>query len=307
MATQSNPGSGGVSVGALLYIVALTPIHPGVGRAEGAQVDLPVQRDEFGLPTIWASSLKGALKSYLLERAGTQDDERSKVLVVFGPEPGEGEASDYTSSASLLDARLLLIPARSLKGLWIYVTSPHMLKMLNTYREVVGYGAVQELRNYYDAKEALVSSDKFYVDGNKLVVNEVEVKAGLDSNLSAALSKALDNTAEALKELGARLDVLLLPDDLAPTIVRRSLLVQYRVRLGTGVKKVEEGPWSEEYVPQFTVFVSGVLFRKPSRRDVQGLDTAEKVRQWLTGKGISSLALGGKESIGKGIVRLVWV
>jgi hypothetical protein len=48
--------------GKLFWLVALTAVHPGVGRSEEAQVDLPVQRDEFGLPTVWASSLKGADK-----------------------------------------------------------------------------------------------------------------------------------------------------------------------------------------------------------------------------------------------------
>jgi len=49
----------------MLYIKALTPIHVGVGRGEATHVDLPLQRDEFGFPTIWASSLKGAIKSNL--------------------------------------------------------------------------------------------------------------------------------------------------------------------------------------------------------------------------------------------------
>jgi CRISPR-associated protein Cmr4 len=49
--------------GKLFWLVALTAVHPGVGRSEEAQVDLPVQRDEFGLPTVWASSLKGAIRA----------------------------------------------------------------------------------------------------------------------------------------------------------------------------------------------------------------------------------------------------
>ncbi|MFP3157935.1 MAG: RAMP superfamily CRISPR-associated protein, partial [Caldivirga sp.] len=48
----------------LILLESLTPLHPGSGRGS-AYVDLPVQRDEFDFPTIWSSSLKGALRSTL--------------------------------------------------------------------------------------------------------------------------------------------------------------------------------------------------------------------------------------------------
>jgi CRISPR/Cas system CMR subunit Cmr4 (Cas7 group RAMP superfamily) len=41
--------------------------------------------------------------------------EETFVRAVFGPEPASPEVSEYSSSLSLLDARLLIIPARSIK------------------------------------------------------------------------------------------------------------------------------------------------------------------------------------------------
>jgi CRISPR-associated protein Cmr4 len=58
----------------LVFIEALTPLHPGAGRSVEGLADLPVQRDEFGFPTIWASSLKGAIKSAKLLECESQND-----------------------------------------------------------------------------------------------------------------------------------------------------------------------------------------------------------------------------------------
>ena len=88
----------------LMFTYALTPLHPGAGRAVGGgPADLPVQRDEFGLPTIWSSSLKGFLRSsFELKARGAQRDEErvaneTFVRAVFGPEPASPEVSEYSS------------------------------------------------------------------------------------------------------------------------------------------------------------------------------------------------------------------
>ncbi len=85
---------------------------------------MQVQRDEFDIPVIWASGLKGVFRSNFTLRCGGNDVCRNKVKAIFGLRRGSSEVSDYSSSIVFLDARLLLIPARSLKGVWTYVTSP---------------------------------------------------------------------------------------------------------------------------------------------------------------------------------------
>ncbi|WP_156328029.1 RAMP superfamily CRISPR-associated protein [Pyrodictium delaneyi] len=87
---------------------ALTPLHPGAGRAPGV-VDLPVQRDPYGYPLIPASSIKGALKTQAGQRrncisggrvACSSSDCRA-VCCIFGPEPGEGD--EGASAVSIID------------------------------------------------------------------------------------------------------------------------------------------------------------------------------------------------------------
>ena len=105
----------------LIVLRAVTPVHAGVGRAGGV-VDLPVQRDEYGYPCIYSSSLKGALKAGLLQAflkslgggSGAYHRALMAVQALLGPEPEEGES--FESSVALLDAYLFAMPVRSLRG-----------------------------------------------------------------------------------------------------------------------------------------------------------------------------------------------
>ncbi|MGC9227526.1 type III-B CRISPR module RAMP protein Cmr4, partial [Caldivirga sp.] len=171
----------------LFFIEALTPMHPGLGKGGEGFVDLPVQRDEFGFPTIWASSLKGAVKSSLLLECDNSSNEierlvcRRRILLTFGPDTGE--ASEYASAISMLDARLILIPARSLKGVWTYVTSPHLLNYLFTYLEAINdnnrLGILRNLLNNVSSitkKTAVVNTNGLLIESSGkryIVLNEL--------------------------------------------------------------------------------------------------------------------------------------
>jgi len=307
----------------LVYIVALTPVHAGVGRAEGAHVDLPVQRDEFEMPVIWASSIKGSLRSKIVNSvlrgrepqkldACKQDQFRDvedckKFLICLGPAPASDEVSEYASAVTFLDARLFLIPARSLRGVWLYVTTPHMLRIYNNYKEAIDGSRVEELDEVANkaAERALVSSSNYLIDG-KLVVNEQIIGAEVDGRLPEILKEALKEVASQLSKFRSSLDVAVVPDEYGWDVIRRSLIVQYRVRLRRDTKTVESGGlWSEEYVPQFTTFVSAVICRRPRRID-SSVGSAADCLNFLKEKVGGVVELGGKETIGKGLVRVFW-
>ena len=108
--------------GRLLWVLALTSIHPGVGRSEEAHVDLPVQRDEFGLPAIWASSLKGAVRDKaegsLFDgskcAAVSKRGECAKAIVAFGLKPDY--ARGHSPAVPFLHPQTFTGPAPSLLG-----------------------------------------------------------------------------------------------------------------------------------------------------------------------------------------------
>ena len=304
----------------MLWVLALTSIHPGVGRSEEAQVDLPVQRDEFGLPAIWASSLKGAARAKA-ERGLFNGDkcvgkvgDCAEVLALFGPKPED--AHEHSSAVAFLDAKLFAIPARSLKGVWLYVTSPLLVSFARLYAEALGVSlSLPDPPRVQPGEVAL--SDPSYAQGNVVVINEISFKL---ANTSAPTYN-IQPVNKVGQITGRNPAFAVVSDDDMPRVVRRSLLVQYRVRLDRERKTVDVGPWSEEYMPPFTIFVSGIHChgRMPQKVKVKVSDPqqpgAYKIQDEavqikdLCDRAYSLVAgplwIGGKETVGKGLVEVV--
>lgn len=287
-----------IQVAKLLFLRALTPVHAGAGRGASEHVDLPVQRDEFGFPCIWASSLKGAVRGCLMRASSGQGD-RECLYAALGPPPER--AYEHSSAVSFLDARLLLMPARSLKGVWTYVTSPHMVGYLCTYLEAFGWHKVSEnLRGALEGLAVPASSSKdILVSDSLAVLNELDVVVkSVDPQLPAKVFGRLlsPELVAALQRRG----LVLLDDETAVEVVRRSMVIQYRVRLKE-TKTVDVGPWAEEYIPQEAVLVSAIVCRPPLS------SKCENPCDWLL-RSLSALRnvlwLGGKETVGRGLLRL---
>ena len=292
-----------------MFLRALTPIHAGAGAGVAEHVDLPIQRDEFGLPCIWGSSLKGALRGVLTRKFGRDAQSLQNIRLVFGPEPPRGYV--HSGAAAFLDARLLLMPARSLKGVWVYITSRHMFGYLAAYLESIG--RTEEAREINEKLRELqtpiTSTDRILVtkddQGNgKAVLNEFTVECTVNKNLIHTLFEEFKAFPSELVELVRERGVVFLDDDDAYCLVRRSLLVQYRVRLKRGIKVVEEGPWSEESMPQETILVAALAYR-----GAYGDAKAEEAWKWFLNKveEVGVLWLGGKETIGRGLAKIYLV
>lgn len=298
----------------------MTSIHPGVGRSEAAHVDLPVQRDEFGLPAIWATSLKGAVRAkaegglfagpYCVDVG--KKDECAKVIAAFGPKPEY--ASEHSSAVAFLDAKLFAVPARSLRGVWIYVTSPLLLGFAKLYSQALGVPlSLPQLPTVGEGEVAL-SSGRF-AENNVAVINEMKFKV-VGEQAPALNLPPFDKVKQIT---GSEPGFAVVSDQDLPRVVRRSLLVQYRVRLKKETKTVETGPWSEEYIPPFTVFITGihcngrvreaVRVRLPPKDDKKNEEVVELKNfdpcAYVESKAKGPLWIGGKETVGKGLVEIL--
>ena len=92
----------------LLFLHALTAIHPGGGTALGV-VDLPVQRERHTQwPMIAGSSLKGVLRDACRRSLGDGKEGKALLHAAFGPETSN--ASDFAGALAFTDARLLAFP-----------------------------------------------------------------------------------------------------------------------------------------------------------------------------------------------------
>ncbi len=336
--------------GKLIFLRAITPVHVGIGRVYGEAVDLPVQRDEFGLPVIWGSSLKGALraqKELSIDRLVNEKEKSNKKRVlrtVFGPDDSEeSKGIDTASSMSVLDARLVLIPARVLKGLYAYVTSSHLLRYYLNYVRILlecassqnsKLGEIErilsDIVDKCDISESKVValSDRcvLNVGGRKnIVINEQVFEVDVRTDLEKEFEKCfIVNKGPLEKEELSR--IVIVSDNDVDDIIRRSLQVLTRVRLDYEKKVVKQGAlWSEEYVPANTIFISAILYSRPRMlklcAEIKGRENVdENVRRVCeTLKDYSDIStiwrdiinpgdyliLGGHETIGKGIIRVM--
>lgn len=111
----------------LLGLLAETFIHAGAGSNKGA-IDLPAARETAsGYPFIPGSGMKGALRELAEQEPQWIGDDR--VSKCFGHE--SSDAGGGAGGILVGDARLLLLPVRSLTGSYKWLTCPHLLERLS--------------------------------------------------------------------------------------------------------------------------------------------------------------------------------
>jgi CRISPR-associated protein Cmr4 len=299
-----------------LYLLnTITPLHVGIGRAVGL-VNLPVERDGFGLPTIPSSGIKGALR----ERFRGDSFETA----IFGQRVQEVET--YAGALTILDALLVAIPVRSLKGVWALATSPFILRRLKEYMNCanIDSSGVENAINAFDGltpNEVILSKGArgiMEIDGKLIVNEEFKLTIKGESDELTELAKILRLT-ESYRLIGVH-------DDLIRSIAERSLLRRARIRLQPETKTVERGAlWYEEDVPANTVFVTLIAYGKLYISDDRVKELSEdlkkkaeemkrntgKVKEYVESKmlknGLGYLILGGHETIGRGLIKLLKV
>ncbi|MGO0122922.1 type III-B CRISPR module RAMP protein Cmr4 [Desulfothermobacter acidiphilus] len=286
----------------LLFVHALSPLHPGVGQGAGA-IDLPVAREKAtGLPYLPGSSLKGVLRSECADV-----NTRKKV---FGPDTTE--AHEHAGAVQITDQRLLLFPVRSLKGTFAWVTSPFVLR-----RFLRDAGVVKGLEGIPDRVpeppcpgSCRVSGDKSsLVLNGKVILEDLDLTAEQDDDAcrwAVWLGRQLfpdDSTWQSI--LAARFCVV--HDEVLGFLLETATEVFTRVRLKEEEKTVERGGlWYEEALPVETV-LAGLVVATPvvagSLGKVEPSEVFETVDELIK----KPLQLGGKATVGRGLCRLCLV
>jgi CRISPR-associated protein Cmr4 len=108
---------------------------------------------------------------------------------------------------------------RSLRGVWIYATSPHLLGYLATYLDAAGRQVNQGLRR---ASPGTTSTDRIIVKGDVAVLNEEDVKVKVDRDLTKRVFGNLlpQQLLRRVEERG----LVVLDDDSMRRLARRSML-----------------------------------------------------------------------------------
>ncbi len=275
--------------------VSVTPIHVGVGRSPSV-VDLPVQRDPVGYPMIYGSSMKGALRELCRRMKG-------KCIDLFGSEPGVTPTSPGKIVVS--DAIPFAYPIPVLETGYAYVTTPYLLgrlqALLDPLSSLIGgvysdiEGEISDLiTNLHGdtGDDTLIANEEFrhesiHVGAMRFKINKKRFNLDkLDSRLSAY---SLTN--------GFSGKLLIANNKVGLKLVEKSLVRLTRVRLNPATKTVERNAlWTEEYLPPLTIMLLAALGEDDS--------SINEFRR-IVSKAKNYLVIGGKETIGKGLIKLV--
>src|SRR5450432_689726 len=106
----------------IVFLHAWTPVHSGTGQGVGS-IDLPIARERAThLPLVPGSSIKGCLRD-----ASTSLSTNDKIAI-FGPDTDNADA--HAGALRVGDARLTLLPVRSLTATFVWTTCPFVLLRL---------------------------------------------------------------------------------------------------------------------------------------------------------------------------------
>ncbi|MCY4674687.1 MAG: type III-B CRISPR module RAMP protein Cmr4 [Bacteroidetes bacterium] len=280
----------------ILFIHALTGLHPGGGTALGV-IDLPIQRERHtNWPIIPGSSLKGVLRNAFNRETGKDPDVSPEVLTLFGPPAGS--AKDHAGALTLSDARILAFPVRSLSGVFAWVTCPAVLDRLSRDLAIIDGGSVPEIPEL-DRNNAHCAPASPLVAGDKMILEEFEFSVK-DSGCALAEWIASQVTSDEPTKKRLRSHLAVLNDDDFTHFVSTATEVVARIGLDYRLKTARNSAlFYEEYLPPETLLYSLVICQGSYRDDYRanGRELLEKLQSIL----LPYVQIGGGETVGKGI------
>jgi CRISPR-associated protein Cmr4 len=270
-------------------------------------VDLPIAREKHtGYPIMPASGIKGVIRDFA--RRQWKDDEK-KVELIFGPEE---KPEDFASCLTFTDGRILLLPVRSLKGIFAWVTSPFILKRLAKDVAIADSGSNLPLEELQISDEdVLVCSNSKIVFRGKVVLEDYELNAKEDASTIADTLYSLLMKGFSSSSISSLLSTLaekfaIVSDDAFSEISTAAMEIATRIKIDHTKGTVEEGAlFTEEAVPSESIFYNLALFTKPnieSEKLKSAEDVMKEIKELL--KGNPLIQFGGDATLGRGLARI---
>ncbi|RJQ27278.1 MAG: type III-B CRISPR module RAMP protein Cmr4 [Peptococcaceae bacterium] len=284
----------------MMILYTQTPLHPGTGQSTGV-IDLPVQRERHTRhPVIQASSLKGSLKSFAMSKAGSSPNTereiwRKKIAAVFGPDDGDLHGGALT----VMEARLLAFPVRSLQAPFFWITCPLILQRLQ--RDLAAAGHKNALEGIsFETGEGKARCN-IEVEPPLILEDLTFEKCGDATQLTDWLTKHILPCDGPYKFYNERFKkyLLILSDQDFAYLVENATTVNARIVLDD--KKTSQNLWYEETLPPDCLFYTWLLALNPRDGNQSGLKGSNEVLSFVTKElSLQYLQLGGNETVGQG-------
>ena len=263
---------------ALIGLWAHASIHAGAGSSVDG-VDLPIQREGHSdWPCVFGSSVKGALRAKAEDTLGKDN---ASIAFVFGPDSSSDKASEHAGALLVSDAKLLLLPVRSLTSHFKWVTCPALLQRLVRDAQRLGVKSIQDI----------TLSD--IADDVALVAGQNTADLFLEEYRFKAQSHDLSGLIEVINQLTG----------IAVTDLTEQLVID------NDKKTVKPGAlWYEETLPPETVLYFALSAQRARAKDstLQAEQILACVTQELFGDS-PYLQLGGNETVGMGWCKVTLV
>lgn len=290
----------------LLFVHAFSPPHAGTGQGVGV-IDLPIAREKAtGIPFLPGTTLKGVFRD-----AATPDSDTAVAKElrkhVFGPDPKTDDPSEHAGSVTFTDARLLLMPIRSLRGVFAWATSPLLLRRLA--RDAEGNADLPQNIPVPSKDDVCFTSEQnspLKVDSvNQIILEDLPLHPSADNDaklwagwiggkLFPSQSKP---DVEARKDFAERFCVI--SDDAMSFLLETATEITARIRIEDEKKTVAEGQlWYEEALPTETVLVSRVVWASVKADEKTVFNEVRKIAA-------KTLQFGGKATVGRGLCRAI--
>jgi len=315
-------------------------MHVGSGSDLGL-VDMPIQRESHtGFPKIEASSLKGAIRENF-EGKATEEKDWLDIQLAFGYDKDglqkvkdkdgkeisfedkhfkDSKDRDYSGALAFSDARLLLFPVKSFKGIFAYVTCPQVLTRFKNDLKICGDSdeKVSELNKAIK----LANIENSVADKEYLCTQQGNDQLQVILEEYAFDVSQKENTVSIASELSQYLEIhlmeklIILPDTVFSDFVKLFTEVITRNKINNTTGTVAKGAlFTEEYLPAESVLYSLVFSnsiftadekRKGSFTKDEKESEEQKVQNYFAEKIAAKngyMQIGGNSTLGKGIVK----
>jgi CRISPR-associated protein Cmr4 len=311
-------------------------------------VDLPIQRERHtGFPKFEASSLKGSLREAFERKINSRDfkglgdpdvmihrvfgfddgslndAQKDKLKKLFREEKGKNQkgepdykdTSQFAGSIGFTDARLLLFPLKSMKGVFAWVTCLRALKQFQSDMQLVKPGfKIKDLDGGHlkDSETYLFDTDSNIREGDKVLLEEYTFKVENELNgvvqidginFPDWLAQRLFGDDGSYWSEKIKKDIVVLPDNDFKDFVNLSTEVITRTKIDNDTGTVAQGAlFNEEYLPSESILYSLAL-TAPEFKEKDRLD-ADAVYDFFASNlnEIKTIQIGANATLGKGIV-----
>jgi CRISPR-associated protein Cmr4 len=284
----------------LMFVHALSPLHAGTGQGVGV-IDQPIAREKATeIPFLPGSTLKGVFRDACPEADRTN---------IFGPDTANADL--HAGAVTFTDARLLLLPVRSVHGVFAWVTSPLLLRRLvRDAHDVQGSSPLPQNVPTPGKDNACLVSDQVCAltmtvnNSQKVVLEDLPLEPATSPDvtqwanwLGTALFPQDAGWQSAVKER-----LCIVQDDTLGFLLETATEITARIRLEDEKKTVAKGAlWYEEALPVETLLVSLVVAAPNAKAK------ADKVFQTVTSLAEKTMQFGGNASVGRGLCKATLV